>query len=107
MLGALLVAAAMGPMPSDTQRIVEAAQADAKRRFGVEAELVDVQRVTWPDGSLGCPRKGMRYPQVLVPGWRITLRAGERSFDYHASSAGGLVHCPPGQGQAPLPDSQT
>jgi len=36
---------------------------------------VEVDAVTWPDTSLGCPKPGMMYPQVLVEGVLVQLRA--------------------------------
>ena len=102
-----LVAAAMLTPPAEAATAIAAAKADAGKRFGVAAELARIERVTWRDGSLGCPRKDMGYTQALVPGWRMTLVAGERHFDYHASERGTIVYCPPGRAQQPLPDSKT
>jgi hypothetical protein len=88
------------------ERIVHAARADAAQRSGLPAgqlQLVSAQSVTWSDGSLGCPRKGMLYTQALVPGYRVQLRVGNDLWDYHAGERGGLVLCPPGQSQPPRP----
>jgi len=63
------------------------AVADLARRLDVPEEEVVVDRVeevTWHDGSLGCAEKGTMYTQALVDGSRITLRAGERTYEYHA-----------------------
>lgn len=81
------------------------ALADASRRSGVaEQDLVIVKslRVTWPDGSLGCPEPGMSYTQALVPGWQLVIRAGERTFDYRAADRGRFMLCPPGRGRDPV-----
>ena len=102
---ALLAISAMVTPPPEAAVAVDAALADAARRFGVQAELAAVEAVTWPDGSLGCPQKGVNYPQALVDGWRITLRGGERDFDYHASRANFVVYCAPGRSRKPLPPS--
>jgi len=77
---------------------------DASRRSGVaEAELVIEQsaRVTWNDGSLGCPQPGMTYTQALVPGWRLIIRAGEQTLDYRCSDRGYFMLCPAGRGRPP------
>ena len=105
MLEALLAMALA--IPPGASPVAEAAIADASTRFGVQATVVAVERVTWRDGSLGCPQPDMAYTQGLVPGWRLTLAAGERSFDYHASERGRVVYCPPGRAKKPLPDSKT
>ena len=93
-------------MPNDLQTIVAAAKRDAVSR-GISAEAITVQsalRVTWPDGSLGCPEPGMHYTQALVPGWRVILRAGEETLDYHAASHGALILCPRGRATDPAAD---
>jgi hypothetical protein len=82
------------PLPAgEAQRkLVEEARDDLARRLSLplaEIRLVEFQAVMWPDSSLGCPRPGMMYTQVVRKGFRIGLRAGKRTFDYH--SGGGRV----------------
>jgi hypothetical protein len=105
-LHAALMVAALN-VPADASPAVDAATADLVRRFAMKPRVVSVERVTWPDGSLGCPAKDMQYTQALVPGWRIVLAAGSRSFEYHASEGGRVVHCPPARATSPLPDSKS
>jgi hypothetical protein len=38
--------------------------------------------VTWNDSSLGCPRPGMMYTQVLTPGVRVLVEVDGKSYDY-------------------------
>jgi hypothetical protein len=102
----LILAAAL-VVPADAQAAVNAAMADAVRRFAMKPRLVELQRVTWRDGTLGCPQPDMQGTQALVPGWRIVLAAGSRSFEYHAGGGGRVVHCPPERSQPPLPDSKS
>jgi hypothetical protein len=90
-------------------RIVQAARADAAQRSGLVASqlpLVAAESVTWSDGSLGCPRKGMLYTQALVPGYRVKLKVGDEVWDYHAGERGGLVLCPSGLAREPGPSSR-
>ena len=94
-------------IPPEASAIVDAAIADAAKRFAVQAQAVSVERVTWRDGSLGCPQPGMGDTQALIPGWRVKLAAGNRILDYHASERGRVIHCPPGRAKEPLPDSRT
>jgi hypothetical protein len=92
-------------MPNDLLSIVEAAKKDAISR-GVSAQKITVEtalRVTWRDGSLGCPERGMQYTQALVPGWRVILRAGDETYDYHAAAQGQLVLCPRERATDPAP----
>ena len=74
-----------------TQEIVpniEAAIADAAERFGVAPESVAVARslrVSWSDGSLGCPEEGMMYTQAIVEGYLLTLEVDGQRYDYHGA----------------------
>jgi hypothetical protein len=81
--------------------------ADAAKRTGVAASRIKVlsaEKVTWRDGSMGCPEPGGFYPQALVPGFRIRLMAGGDTLDYHTDARRGqIVFCPTGRAQAPLP----
>jgi hypothetical protein len=47
--------------------------------------------VDWPDASLGCPEKGMAYPQAITPGWRLTFRAWGRDWQVHAGGRRAVV----------------
>jgi hypothetical protein len=76
--------------------VLQQAIAAAARETGVAESAVQVLRaeqVDWPDASLGCPRPGVAYAQVVTPGWRIVLRAAQRIFVYHADMQGRLVLC--------------
>lgn len=79
------------------QSLITLALADAARRTGREVSalvVVSAEAVTWPDGSIGCPRPGMQYPQALVPGFRIRIQAGQELLDYHAGRSGPPLYCP-------------
>ena len=65
---------------------IEAAIADAAARFGVPEEEVAVAgalRVTWSDGSIGCPEPDTMYTQALVPGYQLTLEVAGERYAYH------------------------
>jgi hypothetical protein len=55
------------------------------------AELVRAEPVDWPDGSLGCPRKGMAYTQAIVPGWRLTLSFRGWSWQVHTGGRQAVI----------------
>jgi hypothetical protein len=109
-LGCLLAAALLSPIAALSMNLdsaVQAARDDAAHRTGAAAsqmELVSSQRVTWRDGSLGCPEAGMMYTQQLVPGFRVRLRVKGAVLDYHASESGKVVLCPAERAVDPLPD---
>lgn len=68
---------------------VETALADLAERMGADVEqirMVSFERVTWSDGSLGCPEPGKMYTQALVEGSRTVLELEGRRFSYHAGS---------------------
>lgn len=62
---------------------IDRAIAVAARAGDVPPEAIEVESVEereWPSSALGCPRPGMMYAQVIIPGYCIRLRgpAGER-----------------------------
>jgi len=70
--------------------------ADAAERTGLaqaSLEVANSRRVTWNDGSLGCPEPGMNYTQALVPGWHMLIAAGEATLDYRLAEQGYFLHC--------------
>jgi hypothetical protein len=52
-----------------------------------------IERVTWRDGSLGCPEPGMAYTQALVDGFRVIVAVGEERFDYRTGGGGTFRRC--------------
>ncbi|MGQ9549240.1 MAG: hypothetical protein ACUVSY_03725 [Roseiflexus sp.] len=75
---------------------IDAAKQDLAQRLGVAAsavEVVEVDAVTWPDTSLGCPKPGMMYPQVLVEGVLVQLRANGQTYRYHGDGQRRLFLC--------------
>jgi hypothetical protein len=77
--------------------LLDALRSDASKRTGLAADQVTVasaEKVTWTDGALGCPQPGRMYTQALVPGYRVFVRAGDRTLLYHTSESGQVVQCP-------------
>lgn len=75
---------------------VALAVSDLATRLGQtddEIELVSQEEVTWPDSSLGCPKPGMMYAQVLTPGLRIVLSAGGKQYEYHSGGQRPPFYC--------------
>ena len=64
---------------------------DDRDEIELGIELIWAEPVDWPDGSLGCPEKGMAYPQAITPGWRLTFRARGREWRVHAGGRRALV----------------
>jgi len=84
------------PNPSASQvdppsSLLDQIKADAAQRGGVAREQVQVissTAQTWSDGSLGCPKPGENYIQVMVEGFQVIVQAGGRALDYRTSSTG-------------------
>ncbi len=93
-------------LATSLEDMIRLARADASRVTGMAPdalELASAERVTWSDGSLGCPQPGLLYTQALVPGYRIRLRSPAGVLDYHASLRGTPVLCPADRAVGPLP----
>ena len=74
-----------------------------------QVKVVDLEEVTWPDASLGVPEPGKMYAQVLVKGYRVTLEATGRRFEYHTDMTVRAVRVPteqmaPAAGEGEQPD---
>jgi hypothetical protein len=87
-------------MPTGEQEqlpIVAPAREDLARRLRVdpgELDVVSVEEVTWPDGSLGCPEPGMSYTEALVEGSKVVLGYDGRVYVYHAGDDDQPFLCP-------------
>jgi len=67
--------------------VVDLAKKDLSERLNIPAgdiKLVKEEAVDWPDTSLGYPEKGMMYAQVITSGFRITLKAQDKLYEYHS-----------------------
>lgn len=62
----------------------------------LSADDVQVLQATaqqWRDASLGCPRPGMMYAQVITPGYLIEVKAGGKVYEYHTDTNQSVVLC--------------
>ena len=83
-------------VPAGAEYLVEQARLDAARRASTgldQVEVLSVRAVEWPDSSLGCPQPGFMYSQIVTPGYRIALRAGGRTYEYHSDRGQRVVFC--------------
>ena len=82
-------------VPPEAAPLVAQAQADAATRTSIPANawtVVVVQPKEWPDASLGCPKPGVMYIQVVTRGYLIILSSGGRTLEYHASATS-VAYC--------------
>jgi hypothetical protein len=93
------------PAVTDEQdRVVALAIEDLAGSQSVEEDevaLVSYEKVTWRDGSIGCPVEGRSYTQALVDGYRIILEVGGEEYHYHGAGSGDPFLCQ--NPQDPLP----
>jgi hypothetical protein len=93
------------PILAGFEGLVDLARTDLAQRLGIAAEEIEVleaRAVVWPDGSLGCPRPGLLYPQVQVEGARILLAVGKQKYAYHSGGGRAPFLCE-NLGDAPPP----
>lgn len=84
------------PADSNLKSLIEKASEDLAQRLTVSTSQISVisaSEVVWPDGSLGCPQKGMAYIQVLIPGFLIVLENDNKQYEYHSGKDGNVAYC--------------
>lgn len=54
-------------------------------------EVLDYETVEWPDACLGLGDEGEVCAQIVTPGWRIHLRAGDAEYEAHTDALGSAV----------------
>ncbi len=67
--------------------VVDIAKNDLAKKLNITVEqvsVISIEKVDWPDTSLGYPEEGKMYAQVLTPGFRIVLKALNKSYEYHS-----------------------
>jgi len=60
---------------------------------------VSQDEMTWRDSCLGCPKTGESCTQVMTPGYRVVLRIGDATYEYHTDLGGVARLC----SQSPQP----
>ncbi|MGH8203274.1 MAG: hypothetical protein ACREST_01610 [Steroidobacteraceae bacterium] len=72
---------------TDTERAAALAAIDAlAAELQVPEDRIQVdtiRAVEWPDSSIGCPKPGRAYLQVITPGHKVTLRADGQVYVVH------------------------
>ncbi|MCK5054603.1 MAG: hypothetical protein KAR65_10005 [Anaerolineales bacterium] len=87
----------------DAETFVELAITDLAQRVGVEISaimLVSNKEVVWPDATLGCPKPGMDFSPVEIPGFIITLEVDGKRYEYHTDNVNRVILCP-AEGERP------
>jgi hypothetical protein len=58
-----------------------------------DLHVEQVEARQWSDASLGCPRQGVLYAQVLTPGYVVVIAGAGKQLEYHADERGRVVLC--------------
>ncbi len=81
--------------PSDSpDQVVAAAKAYLANELDIASDditAVVIEPVQWSDASLGCPEPGKAYAQVITPGYRIVLKAGQKEYELHTDQSGQAI----------------
>ena len=67
------------------EEAVARSRADLAQRLGIaESDVADesVDTADFPNAALGAPLKGEMSAQMITSGWRISLRAEGKSYEY-------------------------
>jgi hypothetical protein len=83
-------------IPGGESELVRIATEDLAARLDISPDQIKLTRfeeVTWPDGSIGCPRKNMRYTQALVNGSLIVLSVDGVDYQYHSGGSRAPFYC--------------
>ena len=84
---------------------IEFSKRDLATRLGLALEMIKVSgatTVTWRSGAMGCPKPGVSYTDVLVPGVWILLRVDNAIYEYHGLPGGQPFYCPAEWAEGPV-----
>jgi hypothetical protein len=73
---------------SVTAQALIRARSDLARRLEVDEQQITeglVEPTEFSDGALGAPTEDEMSAQVITPGWRIHLKADDKTYEYRAS----------------------
>jgi hypothetical protein len=56
-----------------------------------QIEVDTVRAMEWRDSSIGCPKPGVAYLDVITPGYKVTLRVGKAIHVVHEAGKRALV----------------
>ncbi len=63
-------------------------------QIGASPEQITIkseEAVQFSDSSLGCPRAGMSYMQVITPGHKVLAEYGGKIYDVRVAGSRGLI----------------
>lgn len=97
----LAAALATGPGPDTPMTQDEAVQLakqtvqDKLKGKRDPLSVSSVQAMDWSDSSLGCPKPGMMYAQMIVPGFKVVIQSGDAFYPVHVGGGHAVLCMPP------------
>jgi hypothetical protein len=79
------------PDQSLPRAIAEAVRQDLFRKTGIPVAQVQIKEAStaqWPNACLGLATSGEMCAEVIVPGWRIVLSDGNKTWIYRTDNQG-------------------
>jgi hypothetical protein len=76
-------------MPEHQNEVVDRARRDLAQRLGLnesDVAVKSVEPVDFPDAALGAPLADEMSAQMITPGWRVTLKANDKNYEYRATA---------------------
>ncbi len=85
-------------LSAETEKLVQLAtdalaKLDSVQILAEDVTVKSVESREWRDASLGCPREGMMYAQVITPGYLIELTAKGKVYEFHTNQNTAVVLC--------------
>ena len=76
--------------------MVEKSRVELAKRLNIDESqiiLIETKSILWPDASLGCPKTGMAYAQVLTSGYLVRLESSDQIYEYHTDKDDTFILC--------------
>lgn len=85
-------------LSAETEKLVQLAtealtKMDSVQILAEDVVVKSVESREWRDASLGCPREGMMYAQVITSGYLIEMEAHGKVYEFHTNQSTAVVLC--------------
>lgn len=77
-------------------KAMELAKADLAAKIYANLSQISISKMDktdWPDASLGCPKEGVMYAQVVTSGYKVILAYNQVQYEYHTDLNDQFVQC--------------
>ena len=84
-------------LPAGAETLVNLAKTDLAQRLDVDISAITIvinKPIIWPEATLGCPKPGMDFSPVEIPGYIIQLQVDGKDYTYHTNDVNRVILCP-------------